>query len=130
MDIDPATQAEQLQQIFYDLSKALDDFRLNNYFSLSDAQRQDLKQRSQVLFMRGQQCAADALGAILQRIQAHLPAIQGATKDAQHALVTVNTCAKVISIADSAIKLGLSIAAGQIEDVGGDLQGLQKAIGA
>jgi hypothetical protein len=125
MDIDPAKQAEQLQQIFFDLSAAVDNFRLDNSVG---AKNQRLKDQSQALFMRGQQCTADALGAILQKIQPHLPAILGATQDAQRALATLKNVEKGFSIIDSVVTLVGSIMTGDIAKLGGDLDGLQKAI--
>ena len=76
MDIDPAKQAEQLQQIFFDLSAAVDNFRLDNSDSVA-AKKQQLKDQAQALLMRGQQCTADALSAIRERLQPHLAAILG-----------------------------------------------------
>ena len=130
MDIDPSKQAEQLQQIFYDLSAAVDNYRLDNFGSIPDKKRQQLKEQSQALLMRGQQCTADALGAILQKIQPHMPAIQGATQDAQKALATLKNVEKSLSIVDAAVTLVGSIMTGDFAKLGGDLDGLQKAIEA
>lgn len=125
MVIDPVKQAEQLQQIFFDLSAAVDNFRLDNSVG---AKNQQLKDQSQALLMRGQQCTADALGAILQKIQPHLAAIQGATQDAQKALATLKDVEKGFSIIDSVVTLVGSLMTGDLAKLGGDLEGLQKAI--
>ena len=128
MPIDPAKQAEELAQIFFNLSNAVDDFRLRNFNALSSSQQQQLKDQAQALDTRGQQSTADALGAILQGIQPHLQNIKQATQDAQNALAHLNDVAKAITIVDSAVALVGSIAAGDLGSIGDNVQGLLQAI--
>jgi hypothetical protein len=129
MPIDPAKQAEQLAQIFFNLSDAVDKFRLgNNYGAISLAQQQQFKVQAQALATRGQQFTADALGAILRDIQPHLPNIKQATQDAQEALTHLNDVAKALTIVDSAVALVGSIVAGDVGSIGDNVQNLFTAI--
>jgi hypothetical protein len=128
--IDPVKQAEELAQIFYNLSNAVDDFRLRpaNYATLSPADQERLKGQAQALASRAQQCTADAMGAILRGIQAHLANIKQATQAAQDALGRLSDVAKGIAIVDSAVALVASIASGNLGSVGDSVQGLYQAI--
>ena len=128
MQIDPVKQAEKLAQIFFALSNSVNDFRLDNFGALPPDKQRQLKDQSQALALRAQQCTADALGAILQTIQPHLPSIKQATQDATDALTHLNDVAKGIAIADAAVALVGSIAAGDIASIGGNVQNLIQAI--
>jgi len=124
MPIDPAQQARELAQIFFNLSNAVDDFRLRNFSSLSPAQQQQLKDQAQALDTRAQQFVAAALAAILQAVQPHLAGIKQATKDAQDALAHLDDIAKGMAIVDAAVALVGSIASGDVGSIGGGLQNL------
>src|SRR5215470_16047645 len=126
--IDAAAQAAQLAQIFFDLSNAVDDFRLRNWNSLSAAQQQQLKDEAQALDTRGQEATADALAAILQNIQPHLQNIQQATTDARDTLAHLNEIVKALAIVDAAVALVGSIVAGDLSSIGSGVQGLWQAI--
>jgi len=128
MPIDPAKQAEELAQIFFNLSDAVDKFRLGNYGAISPAQQQQFKIQGQALASRGQQFTADALGAILQNIQPHLQNIKKATQGAQDALTHLNDVVKAITIVNSAVALVGSIVAGDVGSIGDDVQSLFTAI--
>jgi hypothetical protein len=126
--IDPAKQAEELAKIFFNLSNAVDAFRVNNYDALSPADRQRLKDQAQALDTRGQQCTADALAAILQGIQSHLADIKKATRNAQDALAHLNDVAKGIAIVDFVVGLVGSIVSGDLGSIGDNVQGLYQAV--
>jgi hypothetical protein len=129
MPIDPVKQAEELAQIFFNLSNAVDDFRLRNFNALSPTEQQRLKDQAQALDTRGQQYTADALGAILQGIQPHLQNIKQATQSAQDALAHLNNVVKAITIVDAAVALVGSIVTGDLGSIGDNVQGLFQAIG-
>jgi hypothetical protein len=126
--IDPAKQAEELAQVFFNLSNAVDDFRLRNFASISASDQQQLKAQAQALDTRGQQCTADALGGILQEIQPHMPNVKQATQAAKDALAHLNDVAKAMSIVDSAVTLLASVATGDLGSIGDNLQNLAKVI--
>jgi HEAT repeat protein len=128
--IDAVKQAEELAQIFFGLSNAVNDFRLrpDNFNALSDARQQQLKDQAQALTLRGQQCTAEALGAILQDIQPHLASIKQATQDAKDALAHLNDVEKAITIVDAAVALVGSIMTGDMGSVGDNVQGLLQAL--
>jgi len=128
MASDPVTQAAELAQIFFDLSNAVDDFRLRNFGSLSHAQQQQLKEEAQALATRGQQFTAAALGAILARVQPHLQNIKRATQDAQDALARLNDVAKAIAIVDAAVALAGAVMTGNLDAIGDQAQGLFQAV--
>jgi hypothetical protein len=128
MPIDPVKQAEELAQIFFNLSNAVDDFRLGNFNALSPTEQQRLKDQAQALDTRGQQYTADALGAILQGIQPHLQNIKQATQSAQDALAHLNNVVKAITIVDAAVALVGSIVTGDLGSIGDNVQGLFQAI--
>jgi len=130
--IEPVKQAEELAQIFFSLSNAANDFRLRPeiFNRLTGAQQQQLKSQAQALTLRGQQCTADALGAILQGMQPHLPAIKQATQGALDALSRLNDVAKGIAIMDATVALAASIMTGDMGSIGGNVQGLIDAVGA
>jgi hypothetical protein len=130
MPIDPVKQAEELAQIFFGLSNAVNAFRLRpeNFNALSSDRQQQLKDQAQALALRAQQCTADALGAILQDIQPHLASIKQATQDAKDALDRLNDVEKALAIVDAAVTLAVSISTGDVASIGGDLQGLIQAV--
>lgn len=130
MPIDPVKQAENLAQIFFSLSNAVNDFRLDpdNFNALSPARQKQLKDQVQALTMRAEQCTADALSAILQGIQPHLQNIKQATQDAKNALAHLKDVEKGIAIANAAVALVRSIAEGDLASVGDNVQGLFQAI--
>jgi hypothetical protein len=101
---------------------------LSNYGGLSPADQQRLKDQAQALDTRGQQCTADALGAVLQGIQPHLANIKKATQNAQDALAHLNDVARGIAIVDSAVALVGSIVAGDLGSIGDNVNGLCQAI--
>ena len=126
--IDLSKQAEELAQTCYGLSIAVDNFRIANYAALSQEHRDELKKQSAALAARGQTFTAEALGAILQRIQPHLASIKQATQAAQDALAHLNDVAKGITIVDSAVTLVGAIATGDVSSILDNVQSLfQKA---
>jgi ABC-type transporter Mla subunit MlaD len=128
MPISPVKQAEELAQIFFNLSDAVDDFRLDNYNALPPDKQQQLKDQVQALAMRGQQYTGDALAAILQAIQPHLQDIKQATQGAKEALAHLNDVEKGIAIVDAAVALARSIADGDIGSIGDNVQNLIQTI--
>jgi hypothetical protein len=130
MPTDPVQQAEELAQTFFNLSNAVDDFRLRNFGALSPAKQQQLKEQAQALATHGQQCTADALGAILLGLQPHLKNIKQATKDAQDALAHLDDVVKAIALADAVVALVGSISAGDLGSIGDRVQGVFEAISA
>ena len=130
MPIDAAAEAGKLAQRYFELSEAVDNFRLTHFNEIAPERREQLKQEAQALATRGQEATAATLGAILEGIQAHLAAIQQATKDARDALNTLNSVAKGLAIVDAAVALVGSIAAGNVASVPGDVETLAQAISA
>jgi hypothetical protein len=126
MSIDTA----ELAQTFFQLSNAVDEFRLHNWHALSDEQRQRLKEQAQALETRAQDLTADALCSILQEIQPHLQNIKKATGSAQDSLTRLKDVVKVMSIVDATVALVASIASCDVAAVGADVQNLFQTIDA
>lgn len=111
--IDPAAEANQLANLFYSLSQAVDDVRLGG--TLTDATPADLgrlKDEAQALDDRAHYFTAQAIGATLQKIQPDLAKIKAITAQAKTQLGTLNTVSKAIGIATAGLGLGAAIATG------------------
>ena len=128
MPLDPVKEAAQMAQTFFTLSKAVDDFRLDNYRRLSPTKRKQLKTQSDSLETRGQQYTADAMAAVLTQIAPHLPNIKQSTKDAVNALTNLNDIVKGLAIADAVLELVGDIVAPNIGSIASDITGLWKTI--
>ena len=116
--IDPAAEANNLANLLYDLSEAVDDFRLANRdppLNPTDAGR--LKDEAQALDDRAHYFTAQAIGATLQAIQANLTDIKALTAEAQNQVNNLNSVEKVIMIATSVLSLGTAIAAGNVPSI-------------
>jgi hypothetical protein len=128
--VDPATQAAQLAQHFFDLANSTRDFRARNYASLSADRRQQLQDQADALQMRGLHFTADAYAAIAQQLHPYLDRFTKATQKAKDALAHLNDVAKALTIVDSAVALVRSVAEGDIGAAGSDIQNLAAAAGA
>jgi hypothetical protein len=111
--IDPAAEANQMADLFNDLSQAVDDFRLSDLDPpLSTDQASRLKDEAQSMEDRAHYFTAEAIGATLQSIQPDLANIKAVTAEAKSQLNNLDDISKAISIATSALSLGTAIAAG------------------
>jgi hypothetical protein len=110
--IDPAAEANDLADLFNDLSQAVDEFRLDFEPPLPDGQMGRLKDESHALQDRANYFTGEAIGATLQKIQPDLSNIKTVTAQAKTQLQHLNNVAKGIQIATSALALGTAIAAG------------------
>jgi hypothetical protein len=111
--IDPVAEANQLANLFYALSQTIDDLRVGG--TLTGATPQDLarlKDEAQALDDRAHYFTAQAIGATLENLEGDLQNIKTVTAEAKSQLGVLNSVAKVISIATSALSLGTAIAAG------------------
>jgi hypothetical protein len=126
--IDPEREAEQMAQIFFSLSQAVDRFRLTHWAELSEQKRADLKEQAQALDVRAHGFTAQAIGAFLSRIQPQLRAIRQAGEDAKHALDRLQAVAKGIAIVDAAVAVAADIASGNVESIGTSVEGLLETL--
>jgi hypothetical protein len=123
-----AQDATDLAQLFFALSDAIDQFRLNNFNDLSAAEQQDLKDKAQASANLAQQFNAQALGAILQSIQPNLGNIKQGVQSANGALTHLKDVAKGLAIISAGIALAGSIASGNLTAIGTNVQSLITAI--
>jgi hypothetical protein len=77
--IDAATEANNLANLFYGLSQALDDFRLNAPADTPPAQLAQLKAQAQALTDQAHHFTGQAIGATLASIQNDLADIKATT---------------------------------------------------
>jgi hypothetical protein len=116
--IDPAAEANNLANLFYSLSQAVDDFRLTDRTPpLSPTEAGRLKDESQGLDDRAHYFTAQAIGATLQSIQANLTDIKELTAEAQTQVNELDDVDKVIGIVTSVLSLGTAIAAGNVPSI-------------
>ena len=116
--IDPAAEANNLANSFYQLSQAVDSFRFaTRNPPLSAIQAGQLKDESQALDNRAHYFTAQAIGATLQSIQANLANIKTLTAQAQQQVQNLNDVDKVLKIVTSALTLGTAIAAGNVPSI-------------
>jgi hypothetical protein len=127
--IDPATEANNLANLFYALSQGVDDFRLTPRTPpLDPATAGRLKDEAQALDDRAHYFTAAAIGATLQSIQPNLEDIKTLTAEAQKQVNNANTVDKVIMIATSVLSLGTAIAAGNIPSILAAAQALETTL--
>jgi hypothetical protein len=127
--IDPATETDNLANIFFSLSQAVDNFRFApRNPPLTDAQASRLKDESQALDDRAHHFTAEAIGATLQSIQGNLTNIKSLTANVKHQVQNLNDVDKVIKIVTSALTLGTAIAAGNVPTILSATQALAGAI--
>jgi hypothetical protein len=115
---DPAAEANNLANLFYSLSEAVDDFRLTPRDPpLDPGTAGRLKDEAQALDDRAHYFTAQAIGDTLQAIQPDLANIKTLTAQAQQQVNAANLVDKVITIATSALSLGTAIAAGNVPSI-------------
>jgi hexokinase len=122
--IDPVAEANNLANLFNDLSQAVDAFRLNFRPPLQQEEMSRLKDEAQALQDRAHHFTAEAIGATLQTIQPQLADITAVTTKAKKQLQNLNNVSKAINIATSALALGVAIAAGDPATIASAAQAL------
>jgi hypothetical protein len=124
-----ADQAQQLSDLFRQLSMSLDQYRAANAAALSAGQRQQLADNAQHLDDFAEQFTGQAIQATVTSIQGNIKNIIAATQDAQKAIKKAALIEKVASIAAAAVALGAGIATGNPETIASAADGLVSAIG-
>jgi hypothetical protein len=127
--VNTAAQAEQLSDLFRQLSMTLDQYRAANVAELSEEQRHQLADNAQHLDDFAEQFVGEAIEATIASIQGNINNIMAATKDAQQAFKTAAKIEKVASIAAAAVALGAAIASGNPGTIGSAVSGLASAVG-
>ena len=127
--VDPATEANNLANIFFSLSQALDSFRFApRNPPLTPTQAARLKDESQALDDRAHHFTAEAIGATLQAIQGDLASIKTLTAQAKQQVQKLNDVDKVIKVVTSALSLGTAIAAGNLGNIQSAVEALAQAV--
>lgn len=125
MAIDPVSEANNLANIFFSLSQAVDTFRFAPRTPpLTSTQAARLKDESQALDDRAHHFTAEAIGATLQTIQGDLANIKTLTAQAKQQVQNLNDVDKVIKIVTSALSVGTAIAAGNVPNILSAMQAL------
>jgi hypothetical protein len=112
--IDPATEADELVDIFNGLSQALDDFRLGPIIppGTTADELERVKSLAQALEDLAHNFTAESIGATLRSVQASLDRIKMVTREAKEQLARLKDVSKAISIAAFALDIGTGIAEG------------------
>jgi hypothetical protein len=119
-------QADQLSDLFLQLSMTLDQIRTTN----PDApQAQSLGTISRQLDELSDQLNAAGIAQTLQNIQPNINNIIQVTKDAQNQVKTIKDIQKVFSIAGAALTLAASIVSGNPATIISAAAGVATAIG-
>jgi ABC-type transporter Mla subunit MlaD len=127
---DQAAEANALANRFYELSDAVDDFRLAPRDPrLDDLRAGRLKDEAQALENRAHYFTAKAIGATLDAIQAELGDIKTLTKQVKQQVEALDDVDKVINIVTSALSLGTAIAAGDPGSIASAVKALAGASG-
>jgi|HubBroStandDraft_1064217.scaffolds.fasta_scaffold312568_1 hypothetical protein len=111
--VNPEAQADQLADLFRQLSVTLDEFRAAHMNLLSGDQSNQLADNAQRLDDFAEQFTGQAIAETLASIQGNINNITAAMKDAQRAVNAATKVERVASLAAAAIALGGSIAAGK-----------------
>ena len=127
--IDPAVEADNIAKLFFALSQAIDDYRLNAT-DITPEEQARLRKRAQDLDDHAHKFTARAIGETLKAVRTDLAAIKAATADAKAQLATLDTVAKAISVADAAFALGSAISTGNPSGIVEAAKGLTAAVAA
>ncbi len=126
VQIDQAVEAGNLASLFFQLSAAVEQFRLDHP-GLSQEEKDRLDAQSEDLEAKANAFNAEAIGDTLQTLHASLQNLKHVTSDAKHAISTLKTVDKVFSIANAAVALGVALASHDLASVGPCLTSLQQA---
>ena len=126
VQIDQALEAGNLARLFFELSDAVEEFRLDHP-QLSQAEKDRLDAQAEDLEAKANAFNAEAIGDILQTLHTSLENLKHVTSDAKNAVSTLRTVDKVFSIATAALALGVALASHDLSSVGPCLTSLQQA---
>ena len=105
-------QARDLAEEFFELSKAVGDFRFDHFDTLTPEERAALQSLQQQLSNQSNHFTAIAIQVTLDDLQGSLARIGQITGQVKHAVTTLNDVRRVIGIATSVVGLGAAIATG------------------
>jgi hypothetical protein len=123
-------QARALAEDFFEISKAVGDYRFRHFDDLTPDQLNALHSLQQQLSNQSNHFTAVAIQITLDDLQPTLDKINQITGQVNQAITTLNNIRRVITIATSIVSLGAAFASGSpgtiasaIQDTVGALQG-------
>jgi len=122
-------QALQLASSYVDSAHQLGQFRIRNWNNLYDDDKKVTAAIGRKLIGYSQSLETDAVGRLLDDAQASLAQIKLATIDANHAIQTINTVKKVISVAAALVTLAAAISTENPAGIAQAVQGVVSAVG-
>src|SRR5262245_30625447 len=105
-------QTRQLAEDFFEIAKAVGDFRFDHFDELTVGQQAALSSLQQQLSNQSLHLTALAIQLTLDDLQPTLARIGSVTQDVNRAVTTRNDVRKVINLATSFVSLGAAIASG------------------
>jgi hypothetical protein len=105
-------QARTIAEEFFEVAKAVGDFRFAHFDALTQQQHAVLHNLQQQLSSQSNHFTAEAIQLTLDDLQPTLEHLGAVTQQVNDAVTTLNDVRKVITIATSFVSLGAAIASG------------------
>ena len=121
-------QAREIAEDFFEIAKAVGDFRFAHFDELAPDQQAALHSLQQQLSNQSNHFTAVAIQLTLDDLQPTLDRIGNVTKDVNNAVKTLTEVRSVINIATSFVSLGAAIASGSPGTIASALQDTVTAI--
>jgi hypothetical protein len=102
-------QATHLADNFLDLAKAIGDFRYNNWYSLTDEEKQNLAALKSSIMNYGEDILALSTTLIMDDVQTSLGQINNITSQIKGTIQTLHNIQKGFDVASSIVNLGAAI---------------------
>jgi hypothetical protein len=123
-------QARSLAEDFFEISKAVGDYRFAHFDDLTPDQLNALHRLQQQLSNQSNHFTAVAIEITLDDLQPTLARINQITGQVTTAVTTLNDIRRVISIATSIVSLGAAIASGSPATIAAAIQDTVQSVQA
>ena len=121
-------QARTLAEDFFEISKAVGDYRFAHFDDLTLDQLNALHSLQQQLSNQSNHFTAVAIEITLDDLQPTLDRINQITEQVNKAITTLNDIRRVVTIATSIVSLGAAIAAGSPATIAAAIQDTVQAV--
>src|SRR5678815_5001867 len=121
-------QARALAEDFFEISKAVGDYRFAHFDDLTPDQLNALHSLQQQLSNQSNHFTAVAIEITLEDLQPTLDRINQITGQVNNAVTTLNDIRRVITIATSIVSLGAAIASGSPATIASAIQDAVQAV--
>jgi hypothetical protein len=121
-------EASELAQRFIAFSDVVDDYRIAHDTTLSPEESQRLYEASQSLVISAQEMVTVAVGINLETSQVAVQELGSIIQSAHETLKTIGDVGKALSMVTAVVKLGETLATGNVAGIAGALVALKKSI--